>query len=130
MEQSAACCDLTFSSDCLSDQEEILKSSPNMITIHVSDTSTTSEATCTREATTQTEAVPPQSSCQCALVIQKIEKVLEAMEMSSELAMTSLDMSDLKQRCEAIESQLIWMVSYPHVCTYTCLHVGTLCILL
>ena len=53
------------------------------------------------------------SSCKCDLVLQKLDQVLEAVELiSSEMGVTTSDVYDIKQRCKAMENQLFSMVCW------------------
>ena len=91
-----------------------LKSTNPVITIYVDDNS--------REVATQTDPSELGSSCKCDVVLQKLDKVLEAVElMSTEMGVTTSDVYDIKQRCTAMENQLFSMVGYNTVCT--CVHV-------
>ena len=95
-----------------SDEDVVpLRSINPVITIYVDDNS--------MKVATQTDPSELHigSSCKCDLVLQKLDKVLEAVElMSSEMGVTTLDVQDIKQRCKAMENQLFSMVC-------TCIHV-------
>ena len=93
-----------------SDEDVPLRSTNPVITIYVDDNS--------MEVATQTDPSELHigSSCKCDLVLQKLDKVLEAVElMSSEMGVTTSDVQDIKQRCKAMENRLFSMVC---MCTY------------
>lgn len=101
-----------------SDEDVPLRSTNPVITIYIDDNS--------KEVATQTDPSELHigSSCKCDLVFQKLDKVLEAVElMSSEMGVTTSDVHDIKQRCKAMENQLFSMVC---VCTYTCTRIHCL----
>ena len=94
------------SGDCDTSSEVPLTSTENIITIYVDDNS--------KEVATQTDN-SELSSCRCDLVLQKLDQVLEVVELiSSEMGVTTSDVYDIKQRCKAMENQLFLMV-----CCYT-----------
>ena len=98
-----------------SDEDVPLRSTNPMLNIYVDDTS--------MEVATQTDPSELHigSSCKCDLVLQRLDKVLEAVElMSSEMGVTTLDVQDIKQRCKAMENQLFSMVC---TCVYIHVHV-------
>ena len=90
-------------------------STDNVITIYIDDSS--------KEIATQTDPSELGSSCKCDLVLQKLDQVLEAVELiSSEMGVTTSDVYDIKQRCKAMENQFFLMVCYNRTCTSVCSH--------
>ena len=90
-----------------SEDDVPLKSTDHMITIYVDNS--------LKEVAIQTDPseLHVGCSCKCDLVLQMLDKVLEAVElMSSEMGVTTSDVYDIKQRCKAMENQLFSMVRW------------------
>ena len=90
------------SSEVEGENDVSLKSADNVI-IYVDDSS--------NDVAPQTDPSELGSSCKFDPVVQKLDKVLEAVELiSSEMRVAFSDIYDIKQRCKVMENQLILMV--------------------
>ena len=86
-----------------------LRSTNPVITIYIDADS--------KEVATQTDPGELRSSCKCDMMLQKLDRLFEAVElMNSEVRVMTSDVYNIKQRCKAMESELVGCLTCIHVC--------------
>lgn len=92
-----------------SEDDVPLRSTNPVITIYIDADS--------KEVATQTDPGELGSGCKCDVVLQKLDRLFEAVElMNSEVRVMTSDVYNIKQRCKAMESELVGCLTCIHVC--------------